>query len=125
MALIITPTYTTVDQGAQIMIGTVTLSGTYGTASSNGDVFNVGSLFYQGLGIMANPANPIYLDFAETPAAGAVPTGYIPGYAPSASSFNLGQFTLMNGLAQYTPGSAYSAALLATSFTFYLFIPSV
>jgi hypothetical protein len=125
MALIITPTYTTVDQGAQIMIGTVTLTGNYGTASSNGDVFNVGSLFYQGLGIQANPANPIYLDFAETPAAGSVPSGYIPGYAPSPTSFNLGNFTLMNGLSQYTPGSAYNAAQLATSFTFFLFIPSV
>lgn len=125
MALVITPTYTTVDQGGQIMIGTVTLTGNYGTASSNGDVFNIGSLFYQGLGIQANSANPIFLDFSETPAAGSVPTGYIPGYAPSASSFNLGQFTLMNGLTQYTPGSAYSAALLATSFSFYLFIPSV
>lgn len=125
MALVITPTYTTVDQGGQIMIGTVTLTGNYGTASSNGDVFNIGSLFYQGLGVQANPANPIFLDFSETPASGSVPTGYIPGYAPSTSSFNLGQFTLMNGLTQYTPGSAYSAALLATSFSFYLFIPSV
>lgn len=119
MALTATVTNLTVDQGAQVMTGIVTLSGNYGTASSNGEVFNITALAYQGLGLQISPGTVPFVEFFETPQAGSVPTGYNPGYAYG-SNPALAQFTLMNGLSQYTPGSAYNAGLLATTFSFVL-----
>lgn len=124
MALVITPTYITVDQGAQVMTGTVTLTGNYGTASSNGEVFNITTLAYQGLPLQISPGTTPFVEFFETPLAGAVPTGYNPGYAYGATPATA-QFTLMNGLTQYTPGSAYSAVLLATTFSFVIICPTL
>lgn len=116
--------YTTVDQGSQIAYGTFQLTGNYGTGVSNGEVFDLTKIYYQGLGLQASPSTPAYLEFDETPVAGTVPTGYIPIWAPGSLLTN-GQLVLMNGLAQYTPGSAYSAGLLATTFTFFVTIATV
>ena len=83
----------------------ITLTGNYGTGASNGDTLALG-----GLGIPST-LPPILVEIYEAPAAGTVPNGYIFNYNPG-TTINNGVMTLMNNLAQYTPGSAYSGALL-------------
>ncbi len=127
-----------VDQGSIYMIGTITVSGNYGTSTSHGDAFNPLALMFMGMQLMAQPgcypaptnsagggAFPVMqFTVAEVVAAGSVPTGDIFLFSPGSQVSN-SVLTLMVGQTEYTAGSAYSAALLATSWSFELYIPSV
>lgn len=124
MATILTATYTTVDQGAQVMTGTLTFTGNYGTATSHGDVVNLATLAYQGLGLQVSPGVVPLMEFFETVPAGSLPSGYNFLYCPG-TTLATSQIAIMNGLSEYTEGSAYNAALLGTTVSFLIFVPSL
>jgi len=85
--------------------GVLTLTGSYGGASTHGDTLALGGLC---------PSNqiPIQVTIWEAPAAGTAPTGYQFGYAPGTTQNN-GVLTIFTGTSEYSEGSAYSAGLLA------------
>ena len=124
MAIAVTVTYTTVDQGAQVLTGNITFSGNYGSASSNGEVFDLSQLAYQKLGLQISPGVIPLVEFFETVAAGSVPSGYNFLYCPG-TTIQTCQLSILNGLSQITPGAAYPAAILATTVSFLLFVPSL
>lgn len=124
MAIIAVATYTTVDQGAQIMTGTLTFTGNYGTSTSHGEVFDLSQLAYQKLGLQVSPGVIPLCEFFETVPAGTLPSGYNFLYCPG-TTIQTCQIAILNGLSEYTEGSAYNAALLATTVSFLIFVPSL
>lgn len=103
-------------QATQVVRGTITLSGNYGSGSSHGDTLALNVYGVQSATLVGYVIN-------ELPAAGTAPTGYIWGFAKGTTLAN-GKLTCMNGTTEYTEGSAYSAGQKAAVIkaTFY-FIP--
>lgn len=124
MAITAVATYTSVDAGAQIMTGTLTFSGNYGSATSHGEIFDLSALAYQKLGLQVSPGIIPLCEFFETVLAGTLPSGYNFLYCPG-TTLQTCQLAVMNGTTEYTEGSAYNAALLATSVSFLIFVPSL
>ena len=83
---------------------TVTLTGNYGTGSSNGDTLDLTPLAVQSSQL------PIWVQFGEYPAAGTAPTGYQFGYAPGTTIAN-GKLTIVGGAG--TPAGTIGAHTLA------------
>lgn len=71
---------------------TVTLSGNYGGASTNGDTLDLTALG----DALKSTALPNWVEFGEYPPAGTAPTGYQFGYAPGTTQKN-GVLTIMGG----------------------------
>jgi hypothetical protein len=89
---------------------TVTLSGNYGTNSSNGDTLNL-----QSLGdALKSTQLPNWVEFGEYPPAGTAPTGYEFGYAPGTTQAN-GVLTIMGGAG--TPVGTVSSTSTAPTIT--------
>lgn len=124
MAITATATYTSVDQGGQVLTGVVKFTGNYGTATSHGDVIDLSALSYQGIGLQISPGNIPLVEFFETVPAGTLPSGYNFLYCPG-TTLQTCQIAVMNGLSEYAEGSAYNAALLATTVSFLIFVPSL
>lgn len=91
--------------------GTITLTGNYGTAGSHGDTLS----FLNDI-VKSNQA-PVVVEINEAPPAGTAANGYIFTYNPGTSQ-NTGVLQILNNLAEYTPGSAYSPGLLAATIVF-------
>ena len=102
MAVTPVATFISVDAYTVTVFGTFTLSGNYGTSSSNGDTLNLSNLFYQGL---QGPSNqvPIEVRISEAPAAGTAASGYLPGFAPGTTQAN-GVLTLIQRNKPVYPG---------------------
>lgn len=124
MAIAVTTTYTTVDQGAQVLTGIVTFSGNYGTSTSHGEIFDLSQLAYQKLGLQISPGIIPIVEFFETVPAGSLPSGYNFLYCPG-TTIQTCQLAIMNGLSEITEGAAYPAAILTTTVSFLLFVPSL
>lgn len=91
---------------------TLTLTGNYGGASSNGDTLNLAGLGSYGV---QSSRVPIHLDLDEQPPAGTAPTGYTFVYQPGLTPATCGLAIMSTAGTQYTQGSAYSAALLGAT----------
>lgn len=124
MAITVTASYTSVDQGAQVLTGTVKLTGNYGTSTSHGEIFDLSQIAYQGLGLQVSPGVIPLVEFFETVPAGTLPSGYNFLYCPG-TTLQTCQLAVMNGLSEYTEASAYNAALLGTTISFLVFVPSI
>jgi hypothetical protein len=105
--------------GMRIIVeGTVTASGNYGTASSNGDTlsFNVQGVTIPSGGI------PVYVQVFEAPAAGTSQSGWEYVYNPGTTQNNgivqvFGNGTSGQAQSQYTQGAAYASATPAVPST--------
>lgn len=98
--------------------GTITVSGNYGGASTNGDTLNLSTL-----GVPSG-AVPSWVDIQERPAAGTSQTGWRWVFNPGTTQANgvvqmFGNYTTGQGQAQYTQGSAYASATPAAPSTLY------
>ena len=94
---------------------TLTFSGNYGGAATNGDTIN-----FSGFDQVKSGQIPMNVEVYEAPAAGTAPTGYFfnfcPGTTPANGVLWVGQCAAAgNPISQITQGSAYPAALTAAT----------
>lgn len=96
----------------QIVDGTLTLTGNYGTGSSHGDTINFGT-FDQ----IKSQQPPRLVEIFEAPTAGTAPLGYQYIYAQGTTQAN-GKLVILGtaasgsattGSPEYTEGTAYSS----------------
>ncbi len=94
----------------EIVYGTLTLSGTYGTSSSHGDTVNFASAFIQ------SDYPPTWVEIHENVAAGSAPLGYTYIYNNGTTIAN-GVLTILGtqasgaattGSVEFTEAAAYS-----------------
>jgi hypothetical protein len=112
--------YPTIDYTAQnfLAFGTVTISGNYGTASSNGDTLDLSTL-----GVPTDYA-PIFVVLFESATPGTSQSGWDYVFNRGATIKNgsvqvFGTGTSGQAFTQYTQGSAYSSATPAIPATIY------
>lgn len=85
----------------QVVEGTMTLSGNYGTASSHGDPVDFSSAFIQ------SDYSPTFVVIKEDQGAGNAPLGLKFNYATGTTIAN-GVLQINNGTTEITEGTAYS-----------------
>jgi len=101
---------TDASQQYQIIRLKFVLTGNYGGAATHGDTVNLSTVY----GIQSKSV-PVHIDLYEAPPAGTATTGYIWTFCPGTNQTN-GVLNIMSGVAaEYTQGSAYSAALLGVA----------
>jgi hypothetical protein len=99
-------------QSTQIVRGTLTLSGNYGTSSSHGDTLSFANIY----GIQSRSL-PLRVFVYEEPAAGVAPSYYDAKYQLG-SSIATGAVNFSLAGTEYTEGSAYSGVLAAAVWKF-------
>ena len=98
----------TTDQATQIVRGTITLSGNYGTGSSHGDTLSFANIY----GIQSNSA-PLRVLIYEQPAPGTAPSFYEAVYQKQATTATIANGAVNFNLAgvEYSQGTSYSGAI--------------
>jgi hypothetical protein len=108
MATVVTvdPTYARNDtsQSTQIVRGTITLSGNYGTSTSHGDTLSFANVY----GIQSRSI-PLRVFIYEQPAAGVAPTFFEATYQAGTTNAN-GAVNFQKGGTELTEAVAYSSA---------------
>ena len=99
-------------QSTQIVRGTVTLSGNYGTGSSHGDTLSFAKIY----GIQSTSV-PLRVFIYEQPPAGTAPSFYSAVYQKGTTIAN-GAVNFSLAGTEYTEGSAYSGAIATAVWKF-------
>jgi len=101
-----------VTSATQIVRGTLTLSGNYGTGSSHGDTVSFASLY----GIQSH-STPLRVFIYEQPPAGTAPSFYSAVYQKGTTIAN-GAVNFSLAGTEYTQGSAYAGAISTATWVF-------
>jgi hypothetical protein len=102
----------------QVVRGTLTLSGNYGTASSHGDTVSFANVY----GIQSRSV-PLRVFIYEQPPAGTAPSFYDGIFQPGTTIAN-GAVNFNLAGTEYTQGSAYSGALSTAVWNFEAVFPT-
>jgi hypothetical protein len=104
-------------QATQIVRGTLTLSGNYGTNSSHGDTLSFAGIF----GIQSRSV-PLRVLIYEAPPAGTAPSFYSAVFQPGTTNAN-GAVNFSLAGTEYTEGNAYSGAISTAIWKFEAVFP--
>ena len=104
----------------QKYVGTLTLSGNYGTSGSHGDTLSFANI--QGI---LTQSSPIHVEVYEQPAPGVAPSFYAAVFQKKASGATIANGAVNFNLAgtEYTQGSAYSGAIATAVWKFKAWFP--
>lgn len=107
-------------QSEQFYVGTLTLSGNYGTSSSHGDTLSFASV----QNLLSNSA-PIRVEIYEQPAPGTAPSYYAAVYQKKATGATIANGAVNFSLAgtEYTEASAYSGVIATAVWKFRAWFP--
>jgi len=105
-------------QATQIVRGTITLSGNYGTVSSHGDTLSFAGIY----GIQSGSI-PLAVFIYEQPPAGTAASMYSAVYQKGTSIAN-GAVNFSLAGTEYTEGSAYSGAISTAVWKFEAVFPT-
>jgi hypothetical protein len=103
-------------QNEIIALFQITFTGTYSSASNNGDVLSLVS------GLLPSTRTPTQVDFFESPPTGTAPTGYT-FYYQKGSNLSNGGVCIMQGASgapnsQISQNASYPAALTGTTYIY-------
>jgi hypothetical protein len=109
-----------VTKGEQFYVGTLTLSGNYGTSSSHGDTLSFANIS----GLLSQSA-PIRVEIYEQPAPGTAPSYYSAVYQKKATGATIANGAVNFSLAgtEYTEASAYSGVISTAVWKFRAWFP--
>jgi hypothetical protein len=119
-ALAVTSSYAQNDvtSATQIVRGSMTLSGNYGTGSSHGDTVSFANIY----GIQSQSI-PLRVFIYEAPPSGTAPSFYEANYCPGTTNANgVVNFSLAG--TEYSEGTAYSGALASAVWKFEAVFPA-
>ena len=105
-------------QATQIVRGTLTLTGTYGTASSHGDTVDFSKVY----GIQSRSI-PRRVFVYEAPPSGTAPSMYMAVFCPGTTNAN-GVVSFSLAGTEYTEASSYSGAISTAVWKFEAIFPT-